>query len=57
MASILETTIITRDLGGYYTDSDVKKEIKTDYYDSFSCSADKCSFTCCQEWNIAVDDE
>jgi len=57
MASILETTINTRDLGGYYTDSDVKKEIKTDYYDSFTCSADKCSFTCCQEWNIAVDDD
>jgi lysine-N-methylase len=52
-----ETTINTRDLGGYYTDSDMKKEIKTDYYDSFSCSADKCSFTCCQEWNIAVDDD
>jgi lysine-N-methylase len=57
MASILETTINTRDLGEYYTDSDVKKEIKTDYYDSFTCSADKCSFTCCQEWNIAVDDD
>jgi lysine-N-methylase len=57
MASILETTINTRDLGGYYTDSDVKKEIKTDYYDSFTCSADKCSFTCCQEWNIEVDDD
>ena len=58
MASILETTINTcDDLGGCYTDSDMKKEIKTDYYDSFICSADKCSFTCCQEWNIAVDDD
>jgi len=35
----------------------VKKEIKTDYYDSFTCIADKCSFTCCQEWKIAVDDD
>ncbi len=33
------------------------KEIKTDYYDTFTCIADKCSFTCCQEWKIAVDDE
>ena len=48
---------MTKDLGGHYTDSDLEKEIKTDYYDSFSCSADKCSFTCCQEWKIAVDDE
>ena len=35
----------------------MKKEIKTDYYDSFTCIADKCSFTCCQEWKIAVDDD
>lgn len=35
----------------------MKEEIKTDYYDSFTCSADKCSFTCCQEWKIAVDDD
>lgn len=35
----------------------MKKEIKTDYYDTFTCIADKCSFTCCQEWKIAVDDE
>lgn len=34
----------------------MKKEIKTDYYDTFTCIADKCSFTCCQEWKIAVDD-
>jgi lysine-N-methylase len=32
-------------------------EIKTDYYDTFTCIADKCSFTCCQEWKIEVDDE
>lgn len=35
----------------------MKKEIKTDYYDTFTCIADKCSFTCCQEWKIAVDDD
>lgn len=35
----------------------MKKEIKTDYYDTFMCTADKCPFTCCQEWNIAVDDD
>ena len=35
----------------------MKKEIKTDYYDNFTCIADKCSFTCCQEWKIEVDDD
>ncbi|MFA9378721.1 MAG: flagellin lysine-N-methylase [Lachnotalea sp.] len=35
----------------------MKKEIKTDYYDTFTCIADKCSVTCCQEWKIAVDDD
>ena len=35
----------------------MKKEIKTDYYDSFTCIAGKCSFNCCQEWKIAVDDD
>lgn len=35
----------------------MKKEIKTDYYDTFTCIADKCSFTCCQDWKIAVDDD
>ncbi|MGB4657855.1 MAG: flagellin lysine-N-methylase [Mobilitalea sp.] len=35
----------------------MKKSIKTDYYDTFTCIADKCSFTCCQEWKIAVDDD
>ena len=35
----------------------MKKEIKLDYYDTFTCIADKCSFTCCQEWKIAVDDD
>jgi len=34
----------------------MKKEVKIDYYDSFTCIADKCSFTCCQEWKISVDD-
>lgn len=31
--------------------------IKPDYYDEFSCIADRCSFTCCKEWKIAVDDD
>ena len=35
----------------------MKNEIKTDYYDTFTCIADKCSFTCCQEWKIAVDED
>lgn len=30
-------------------------EIKPDYYDRFVCTADKCPFTCCQEWKIPVD--
>ncbi|MEF9960219.1 MAG: flagellin lysine-N-methylase [Niameybacter sp.] len=33
------------------------KQIKIDYYDAFRCIADKCDFSCCQEWRIAVDDE
>ena len=34
-----------------------KPVIKPDYYDNFHCIADKCQFTCCQEWKIAVDDD
>jgi len=30
-------------------------EIKPDYYDDFHCVGGDCSFTCCQEWKIAVD--
>ncbi len=30
-------------------------EIKPDYYDDFHCVGGQCSFTCCQEWKIAVD--
>lgn len=33
------------------------KEIKPEFYDKFSCIADQCSFTCCQEWKITVDEE
>jgi len=36
---------------------EINIEIKPDYYDSFTCIADKCSFTCCREWKIAVDDD
>ena len=35
----------------------MKKEIKMNDYDTFICIADKCSFTCCQEWKIEVDDD
>lgn len=31
--------------------------IKPDYYDDFSCIADKCPITCCQEWKISVDEK
>lgn len=27
-----------------------------DYYKEFTCIADQCSFTCCREWKIGVDD-
>lgn len=33
------------------------ERIRPDYYDKFTCIADKCTFTCCQEWKIAVDNE
>ena len=33
------------------------KTIKPDFYDTFQCTADKCTFTCCQEWKIAVDEK
>ncbi|MGL4736000.1 MAG: flagellin lysine-N-methylase [Cellulosilyticaceae bacterium] len=35
----------------------MKNRVKLDYYDAFRCSADKCHYTCCQEWAIAVDQE
>ena len=31
--------------------------IKINDYDKFRCMADKCSFTCCQEWKIGVDEK
>ncbi len=31
--------------------------IKTNYYDSFRCTASGCSLTCCQEWRIPIDEE
>ena len=30
---------------------------KPDYYDKFTCIADKCTITCCQEWKISIDTE
>ena len=32
-------------------------EIRPSFYDAFCCIADQCTFTCCQEWKIAVDDD
>lgn len=31
-------------------------QIRPDYYDCFSCTADQCPITCCQEWKISVDE-
>lgn len=31
--------------------------VKTEFYDSFQCIADRCPFTCCQGWEIHVDPE
>ena len=33
------------------------KHYRPNYFDKFTCIADKCDFTCCQDWIIAVDDE
>lgn len=30
--------------------------MKPSFYDKFYCTADKCDFTCCQQWKIGVDD-
>lgn len=32
------------------------KVLRPDYYEEFECIADKCPFTCCQEWKIGVDE-
>ena len=29
---------------------------KIEFFDNFSCIGDKCNFTCCQGWKIAIDD-
>lgn len=31
--------------------------MKPDYYEDFTCIADRCSFTCCREWKIGVDED
>ncbi len=33
------------------------KKYKLGFYDTFSCIADRCPITCCQEWKISVDEE
>lgn len=32
-------------------------ELYPNYYSKFTCTADQCPITCCQEWKIAVDDD
>ena len=32
-----------------------ERKMKPDYYEYFTCIADRCSFTCCREWKIGVD--
>ncbi len=31
--------------------------IRPDFYDEFECTADKCSYSCCMEWNISIDND
>ena len=31
--------------------------MKPDYFEDFTCIADRCSFTCCREWKIGVDED
>ena len=35
----------------------MKREIKPSIYNSFHCIAGACSYTCCQQWRIGVDEE
>ena len=32
-------------------------ELYPNYYPKFTCTADQCPITCCQEWKISVDDD
>lgn len=32
-----------------------KSVLKTDFYDNFTCIADKCTYTCCHGWSIYLD--
>ncbi|MGL4345547.1 MAG: flagellin lysine-N-methylase, partial [Cellulosilyticaceae bacterium] len=34
-----------------------KNKVKVHYYDSFCCSAEQCPYSCCQEWEITVDEQ
>lgn len=34
-----------------------KNFLKLSNYDKFKCTADKCKFTCCEGWDISIDDE
>lgn len=35
----------------------MSQKVKINYYDKFKCTADKCSFNCCKEWRIGIDEE
>lgn len=35
----------------------MSNKIKLNYYDAFRCLADQCPYTCCQEWEITIDDD
>ena len=35
----------------------MKNILKEEFYDDFSCIADRCSFTCCEGWDIIVDND
>ena len=35
----------------------MKQIIKLEIYDKFKCSEDQCPFTCCEDWEIAIDSD
>ena len=35
----------------------MNKILKVEFYDEFNCIADRCSFTCCEGWEIIVDSD
>ena len=37
--------------------SNTKDTLKISGYDKFKCTADKCKFTCCEGWDISIDND